>query len=67
MEGKSLIHLLKEQNYINIVNTIHPEPDLCDNDSVKDYFSKINPDYVFLFAGKSGGIKANQELSLIHI
>ena len=62
MEGKSLIHLLKEENYTNIVNTIHPTPDLCDNTSVKDYFSKINPDYVFLFAGKSGGIKANQEM-----
>ncbi|MBF89300.1 MAG: GDP-fucose synthetase [Candidatus Marinimicrobia bacterium] len=62
MEGKSLIHLLKEQNYINIVNKVHSEPDLCDNDSVKDYFSTIHPDYVFLFAGKSGGIKANQEM-----
>ena len=63
MEGKSIIRLLGKRNYSKIINMQHPEPDLTDHRMVKEYFEKTRPQHVFLFAGKSGGIKANQEMS----
>ena len=62
MEGKALIRMLKKKNYNNIANDIQPEPDLIDRNSLEAYFIKMKPDYVFLFAGKSGGIKANEQM-----
>jgi GDP-L-fucose synthase len=37
-----------------------PEPDLTRADEVDDFFSRHEPRYVFVAAGKSGGIAANQ-------
>ena len=62
MEGKALVRLIKEKNYNNVINLGHGEPDLTNNYLVKEYFKDLRPEYVFLFAGKSGGIKANQEM-----
>ena len=62
MEGKALIRLIKERNYKNIINLDNGEPDLTNYSQVKKYFRDLKPEYVFLFAGKSGGIKANQEM-----
>jgi len=61
MEGKAIIRLLQKRNYNKVINLKQPEPDLTDHVKVKEYFEEIHPQYVFLFAGKSGGIKANQE------
>ena len=62
MDGKSLIAALKKRNYNNIINLNNGEPDLTNYSLVKEYFKDLRPEYVFLFAGKSGGIKANQEM-----
>ena len=62
MEGKALIRLLKERNYNNIINLEHGELDLTDYNVLEAYFKKTCPEYIFLLAGKSGGIKANQEM-----
>jgi len=62
MEGKALVRQLQEDDYGNITNLIEPEPKLEDQNLVKEYFKELRPEYVFLFAGKSGGIKANQEM-----
>ncbi len=62
MEGKALIRLLKERNYNNIINLEHGESDLTDFNVLEAYFKKTCPEYIFLLAGKSGGIKANQEM-----
>ena len=62
MEGKALVRLIKERNYNNIINLNNGEPDLTNYCLVKEYFKDLRPEYVFLFAGKSGGIKANQEM-----
>ncbi len=62
MEGKALVRLIKERNYNNIINLDNGEPDLTNYSLVKKYFKDLRPEYVFLFAGKSGGIKANQEM-----
>ena len=62
MEGKAFIRLIKERNYKNIINLDNGEPDLTNYSLVKKYFRDLRPEYVFLFAGKSGGIKTNQEM-----
>lgn len=62
MEGKALIRLLQHNDYANITNLSQPEPKLTDYHLVEEYFKDLRPEYIFLFAGKSGGIKANQEI-----
>ena len=62
MEGKALIKLLDGRNYCNIANLDQGEPDLRDHSTVKEYFNKEPPEFIFVFAGKSGGILANQKM-----
>ena len=62
MEGKALIRILKERNYNNIINLEHGETVLTDYNVLEAYFKKTCPEYIFLLAGKSGGIKANQKM-----
>lgn len=58
--GKGLLRQLDLAGYSNVVDTSSVEPDLTDGTSVDTYFEATRPDYVFLAAGKSGGIGANQ-------
>jgi GDP-L-fucose synthase len=58
--GKGLLCQLDLAGYSNVVDTSSVEPDLTDGTSVDAYFEATRPDYVFLAAGKSGGIGANQ-------
>ena len=58
--GKGLLRQLDLAGYSNVVDTSSVEPDLTDGRSVDAYFEAMRPDYVFLAAGKSGGIGANQ-------
>ena len=58
--GKGLLRELDLAGYSNVVDTSSVEPDLTDGRSVDAYFEATRPDYVFLTAGKSGGIGANQ-------
>ena len=62
MEGKALLNFFRNNEYENINNLTHPEPNLREYNSTKKYFEALKPEYVFLFAGRSGGIKANQEM-----
>jgi|TARA_Y100000310_G_scaffold313242_1_gene361378 GDP-L-fucose synthase len=62
MEGKALIRLLKKSHYSSIINLENGEPDLSDYSMLTEYFQETQPQYVFLLAGKSGGIKANQDM-----
>lgn len=57
--GSALVRQLKQQGYTNLLKS--QEPDLTDAAQVDDFFTQTNPDYVFLAAGKSGGIGANQK------
>jgi GDP-L-fucose synthase len=59
--GKALLRQLKVGGYSNVINTSSAEPDLTDAATVDDYFDSMKPDYVFLAAGRSGGIGANQK------
>jgi len=62
MEGKALIAILKEKKYNNIINLYSSEPDLTNSSLLEEYFNNTRPEYIFHVAGKSGGIKANQEI-----
>lgn len=57
--GSALLRELERQGYQNIVG--REEPDLTDGKQVELFFAATQPDAVFLAAGKSGGIGANQK------
>ncbi len=59
--GAAILHQLARQGYTNIAGAPGTEPDLTDAAQVDAFFAQTTPDYVFLAAGKSGGIRANQK------
>lgn len=59
--GAAVLRELERQGYANIVGRPGEEPELTDAAGVDAFFAKVSPDYVFLVAGKSGGIGANQK------
>jgi len=59
--GEAILRQLKRQEYGKMVGRPGEEPDLTDAAQVDAFFDRTNPEYVFLAAGKSGGIAANQK------
>jgi len=59
MLGSSVLRLLKEEGYSNLLSPNRNELDLRKTDVVNSYFEKNRPEYVFLIAAKVGGIYAN--------
>jgi GDP-L-fucose synthase len=59
--GKALLRQLKVGGYANVIGTGSTEVDLTDEAKVEPYFAATKPNYVFLAAGKSAGIGANQK------
>jgi GDP-L-fucose synthase len=59
--GAAILRQLERQGYVNIVGRPGEEPDLTDATKVDAFFARTAPDYVFLAAGRSGGIGANQK------
>jgi len=59
--GSMLLLKLKEKGYKDLVVRRKDELDLRSEGEVRDFFKKEIPEYVFLTAGKSGGILANSE------
>jgi GDP-L-fucose synthase len=57
--GSSLVRELKNQGFKNILHPIRKELDLSRQKDVLDFFFEKTPEYVFMAAGKVGGIKAN--------
>ena len=57
--GSALVENLTQKGYTNLVLRTSSELDLRDTRSVKDFFEKERPEYVFLAAAKVGGIVAN--------
>lgn len=57
--GSALVRRLEKDGYTNLITKTHSELDLNDEKAVKDFFEGEKPDYVFLAAGKVGGIVAN--------
>ena len=58
--GSALLRKLRSEGYINIITRTHKELDLTNQKSVDHFFKKEKPEYVFLCAGLTGGIVANQ-------
>jgi GDP-L-fucose synthase len=59
--GSAIMRQLEEGGYDNIITRTHAELDLTDQNSVRDFFGREKPEYVFLCAAKVGGILANSE------
>ncbi len=59
--GSAILRELERQRYTNIIGKTGDGPELTDAGQVDRFFESSKPDYVFLAAGKSGGIMANQK------
>ena len=59
--GSSITRILKENGYKNLILKSRFELDLTIQKDVEKFFKKERPEYVFICAGKTGGIKANIE------
>jgi GDP-L-fucose synthase len=58
--GSAILRQLENRGSGKLVGTGSDSPDLTDSESVRAFFANTHPDYVFLAAGKSGGIEANK-------
>ncbi len=58
--GSALWRELQRQGYANVVDPAK-EPDYTDAESVECCFASQRPEYVFVAAGRSGGIGANRK------
>ena len=59
MVGSSIVRILKNKGYFNIIGRTREELDLTNQISVKNFFQEERPDQVYLAAAKVGGIYAN--------
>jgi len=59
--GAAILRRLEQQGYPHVVGRPEDEPEWTDAAQVDTFFAKTTPEYVFLAAGKSGGIWANQK------
>ncbi|HMF19996.1 MAG TPA: GDP-L-fucose synthase [Gemmataceae bacterium] len=59
--GAALREQLRLAEFDHLVGEPPNEPDLTDDRQVEDFFAEARPEFVFLTAGKVGGIRANQD------
>ena len=59
MAGSAIVRRLRAGGYENLVLRTRAELDLLDQAAVRSYLQRERPEYVFLAAGKVGGIAAN--------
>tara|TARA_B100001063_G_scaffold174554_1_gene163554 strand:+ start:147 stop:1085 length:939 start_codon:yes stop_codon:yes gene_type:complete len=59
MLGSSVLRILKQKGYKNLITINKKKLDLRDQKSVKKFFKKKKPHVVIIAAAKVGGIKAN--------
>lgn len=57
--GTAIVRNLREKGFTDILVRTRKEVDLLDQNSVRSFFEKEKPEYVFLAAAKVGGIWAN--------
>jgi GDP-L-fucose synthase len=60
MVGSAIERRLSAAGYVNLVSRTHAELDLTCQAAVEQFMQREKPDYIFLAAGKVGGIHANQ-------
>lgn len=59
MVGSALVRNLQQRGYRNLVLRTRQELDLLDQEAVHEFMQATRPDYIFVAAGKVGGIVAN--------
>lgn len=57
--GSALVRQLKAQGYSNVVTRDREQLDLLNPLAVREFFEIERPEYVFLSAGRTGGVYAN--------
>ena len=57
--GSAIQRILSRHGYSDLIVRTRAELDLLDAGAVEEFFSKENPEYVFLAAARVGGIHAN--------
>ncbi|MGI8991837.1 MAG: GDP-L-fucose synthase family protein [Bryobacteraceae bacterium] len=57
--GSALVRRLEADGFRNLIRRTRRELDLTEQDSVRRFFQREQPEYVFLAAAKVGGILAN--------
>ena len=57
--GAALLRRLNVEGYTNLVGAYDDQPDFTSELAVAAFFNEYEPEYVFLAAGKSGGIREN--------
>ena len=60
LTGFAIVNQLRHQGYTNVFVTSPADLDLTNSVEVESFFFQKTPEYVFLVAGNSGGIYANQ-------
>lgn len=58
--GAALLDHLSDSGFINLVGVGVYEPDPTDAGAVANFFHQMRPEYVFMAAGRSGGIGLNR-------
>jgi GDP-L-fucose synthase len=58
--GASLLRQLESRSFANVVGAPPDEPDYRSADEIAAFFRQARPEYVFLAAGRTGGIRANE-------
>ncbi|NCV71371.1 MAG: NAD-dependent epimerase/dehydratase family protein, partial [Betaproteobacteria bacterium] len=59
MVGSALVRGLETKGYNHIITKTRSELDLCNATAVEGFFSKEQPELVFMAAARVGGILAN--------
>lgn len=59
LAGSAIVRRLRAGGYSNVILRAHSELDLTKQEEVRVFFESERPEYVFLAAGKVGGILAN--------
>jgi GDP-L-fucose synthase len=59
--GSALVRKLQCEGFTNLILRTHDELDLTSRPAVDAFFAAVRPEYVFLVAGKVGGIQANSQ------
>ena len=59
--GGAIVRQLRRRGFGNIAGTGADAPDLTDAAAVETFFARTKPAHVFVAAGRSGGISANQK------
>jgi GDP-L-fucose synthase len=59
LAGSAIIRRLKAGGYHNLITRTHAELDLTQQEDVNRFFESVQPEFVFIAAGRVGGIYAN--------